>query len=78
MGDGKRERPYETVKPLAGSLGIPFNYIIARDDADKVAQTVKNFNGAGNILICWEHGQLTSIAEALGVKGGPQYPGDRY
>lgn len=76
--DGERDRPYLTVKPLADSLGVPFDYSIARDDADKVAQTVKDFNGAGNILICWEHGQLTRIAEALGVKGDAKYPGDRY
>lgn len=78
MADGERDRPYLTVKPLADSLGVPFDYSIARDDADKVAKTVRKFNGAGNILICWEHGQLTSIAEALGVKGAPKYPGDRY
>jgi hypothetical protein len=29
------------------------------------------------VLICWEHGQLTDIAEALGVPDA-KYPGDRF
>jgi hypothetical protein len=28
--------------------------------------------------VCWEHGQLAKIAEALGVKGQVEYPGDRF
>jgi hypothetical protein len=30
------------------------------------------------VLICWEHGQLADIAEALGVRGNVKYPGDRF
>jgi hypothetical protein len=29
------------------------------------------------VLICWEHGQLADIAEALGVPHA-KYPGDRF
>ena len=29
-----------------------------------------------NILICWEHGQLTDIAEAFGDSDAPKYPND--
>jgi hypothetical protein len=29
-----------------------------------------------NILICWEHGQLTDIAEAFGDSDAPKYPNE--
>jgi len=37
------------------------------------------FPGPGNVLICWEHGQLDLIAQALGVPAAEaQYPDDRF
>lgn len=76
--DGSRARPYETVKPLADSLGLKIDDSVSRDDAEGVAKAVEKWNGKGNILICWEHGQLTDIAEAIGVKHAPDYPDERY
>ncbi len=88
--DGKRERPYETVKPLADSVqGVTFNNKIDRDDKDGVAafvsDYVKNYNGQGNVLICWEHKELQDLAQAIIQSDGvgsagtevPEYPGDR-
>ena len=52
-----------------------------------MADAVKAYKGHGNILICWEHGQLEKIAAAIGIKGyseasgwtGPvSYPGSRF
>lgn len=76
--NGDRDRPYLTVKPLAESLGVEFNHSIARDDSEGVVEAVENYTGPGNILVCWEHGQLTDIAEAFGISPAPKYPGDRY
>lgn len=76
--DGSRARPYLTIKPLAASLGIAPNIDINRDDADDVAEAALKYKGPGNVLICWEHGQLTKIAKAIGVKHAPEYPGDRF
>ncbi|KAE8342583.1 hypothetical protein BDV24DRAFT_162473 [Aspergillus arachidicola] len=68
-----RLHPYETVKPLADDLGVTvmFNTSIDRDDAAGVASAVNEYKGAGNgnILICWEHHNLSDIAKALGIKG---------
>ena len=75
--DGSRSRPLETITPLATDLGLTPNSSIARDDAADVAAAAKAFTGPGNVLICWEHGQLTDIAEALGVPDA-KYPGDRF
>jgi len=87
--DGGRARPYQTVLPLSQDLHLTINSEIDRDDAKKVAKAAKAFNGPGNVLICWEHGQLAKIAEALGVEKFAkdvdvkhhkkiEYPGDRF
>jgi len=39
---------------------------------------VNAYTGTGNILICWEHGELTDIAEALGDGNAPEYPDDSF
>lgn len=47
-----------------------------RDDQDCVADVVNNYNGPGDILICWEHDALTDIVKALGDKDAPKYDSD--
>lgn len=76
--DGSRERPVETVTPLANSLGLSVDTHCDRDDSDCVADAVNGYTGDGNILICWEHGQLTNIVEALGDDNAPEYPDSNF
>ncbi|KAG4443980.1 hypothetical protein IFR05_000527 [Cadophora sp. M221] len=75
---GKRTRPLMTVQPLANDLGLTVDTLCDRDDADCVAGLVDGFTGAGNILICWEHDNLSDIAKALGDKTPPTYPDDAF
>jgi hypothetical protein len=51
------------------------------------ADAAKAYQGPGNVLVCWEHGQLAKIATAMGVQGYAEstgwtgdvvYPGDRF
>ncbi|KUJ18955.1 uncharacterized protein LY89DRAFT_643510 [Mollisia scopiformis] len=76
--DGSRDRPYETIEPLAEELGVKVDKSIERDDAAEAAEKAKAYRGEGNVLVCWEHGVLGKIVEALGVPGGATYPGDRF
>lgn len=76
--NGKRKRPYDTVKPLADELGLTVDHSCDRDDPKCVRKKVKKYSGGKNILICWEHDELTDIAEKLGVNDAPSYPDDRY
>ncbi|KAI9857118.1 MAG: hypothetical protein M1813_008609 [Trichoglossum hirsutum] len=85
--DGSRTRPFETVSPLAAQLSIKIDDSVSRDDADGAAKAARAYHGPGNVLICWEHGQLSKIAEAIGVKkyaadsgasGKVKYPDDRF
>jgi hypothetical protein len=75
---GKRQRPYDTVEPLAEDLGLTVDTSCGRDDSSCVKDVVKNYTGSGNILICWEHSALTDIVEELGDDDAPDYPDDRY
>ncbi|KAI1846252.1 hypothetical protein JX266_007777 [Neoarthrinium moseri] len=76
--DGSRQRPYDTVLPLATDLGLKVDTSCDRDDEDCVADVVKSYSGSGNILICWEHKQLNNLAEALGAKDVDGYPDDSF
>jgi len=75
--DGKDARPYLTIKPLADSLGLEVDTRFKRDKSTKVAVAVSEFQGPGNILICWEHKALTDLATAIGVVNAPKYDGEQ-
>lgn len=62
--DGSRQRPYDTVAPLAGDLGIPVDTSCDRDDSDCVSDAVEDYRGSGNILI-W-YGPLAAAMSAPG------------
>jgi hypothetical protein len=76
--DGKRQRPLDTVQPLATDLGLTVDTSCERDDPDCVKDVVDGYSGTGNILICWQHNALTDIVKKLGDKDAPNYPDDRY
>jgi len=70
-----------TVQPLATDLGLIVDTSCDRDDADCVATIVENYGSeetGQNVLICWEHDNLTGIVEALGDSDAPDYPDDAY
>jgi len=74
--NGKRTRPLMTVQPLANDLGLTVDTSCDRDDAECVANLVEGYRGSGNVLICWEHDNLTGIVTALGDADAPYYPDD--
>ncbi|GLI81622.1 hypothetical protein PoHVEF18_010007 [Penicillium ochrochloron] len=78
LSSGKRQRPYDTVEPLAEDLGLTVDVSCDRDDPGCVKDVVDGYTGSGNILICWEHDALTDIVSDLGDKNAPDYPDDSY
>jgi hypothetical protein len=48
-------------------LGLKVHTKIHRDDAEGAAAAIRKYHGTGNILVCWEHSQMTNISVALGV-----------
>ena len=77
--NGKRIRPYDTVKPLADHLGLTIDHHCDRDDEACAIHAITKAarRGAKRILVCWEHDALSDIAERLGVPG-LVYPSERF
>ncbi|KAJ5548360.1 phosphoglycerate mutase family protein [Penicillium frequentans] len=75
---GSRQRPYDTVEPLAEELGLTVDTSCGKTDYSCVKDVVDAYDGDGNILICWEHDALTNIVEELGDDDAPDYPDDSY
>ncbi|KAF2654668.1 hypothetical protein K491DRAFT_659676 [Lophiostoma macrostomum CBS 122681] len=78
QSDGSQQRPYDTVLPLAGDLGLTVDTSCQRDDSACVANVVDGYTGSGNILICWEHKALHDIVKELGDKNAPDYDSDDF
>ncbi|OCK94409.1 uncharacterized protein K441DRAFT_687305 [Cenococcum geophilum 1.58] len=76
--DGSRQRPYDTVAPLASDLGLTVDITCDRDDSDCVKDVVDGYQGSGNILICWEHDALHDIVKTLGDDDAPDYPDNSF
>lgn len=66
------------MQPLATDLGLTVDTSCDRDDESCVKKVIDGYTGAGNILLCWEHSELTNIAEKLGASDVTDYPDASY
>lgn len=69
------ERPVQTVQPLAEALSIELRVPYADEDYAALAQellTKPKFDGK-TILVCWHHGNIPGLMQALGAPQG-SYP----
>lgn len=80
---GDQERPYETVWPLFLSLSQgKDNYCLLDNTVHEeavhlAARRIQEYiasGSPGNILVCWEHKNLTNILQAFGFDPAPEYP----
>jgi len=66
-------RPIETVTPLAKLLHERIDADYQDIEAGPLAKQVLGGKYAGKVvLICWHHGEIPHVAEALGVHGAPK------
>jgi hypothetical protein len=76
-GEGKRTR--ETIGPLAHKLGIQMDISYGKGDEESLIAAATS--RPGPTLICWQHGEIPAIAEALGsVTPTPpsEWPDERF
>lgn len=67
-------RPLETVQPLADQLKLKVHSKIKdKDYAELVEELTKPKYDGKTVLICWHHGQIKHLAEALGVVKPPKF-----
>ena len=68
-------RPFETVLPLSQVIGVPIDQSYADQDYGALAVTlrvVEKYQGK-LVLICWHHGNIPSLLNAIGAGAG-SYP----
>ena len=70
------QRPRLTLEPLAQALDLKLNSKHSNSDYLKVADVIlqKPKYDNSDILICWHHGKILKLAEALGVDPGKLPP----
>jgi broad specificity phosphatase PhoE len=70
-------RPIETIQPLSEKTGIPIDASYADQDYGALASQLisePRYADAGTlVVVCWHHGNIPSMARALGAKAG-SYP----
>ncbi len=68
-------RPYETVKPLSRKTGVAIDATIADQEYGVLAsELLSHVEYAGKcIVVCWHHGNIPSLMQALGAASGA-YP----
>jgi hypothetical protein len=60
-------RPRLTVEPLAAALGLKVESGIANKQFQDLADELKSKDHGKRILICWHHGEIPSLVQALGA-----------
>ena len=68
-------RPFETVLPLSQVVGVPIDQSYADQDYGALALLLREsekFQGK-SVLICWHHGNIPSLLNAIGAGAGT-YP----
>ena len=61
-------RPFLTISPFAETAGITVNENYPDKDYKNLAEHILSISAYDNpILICWHHGKILDLAEALGV-----------
>lgn len=70
-------RPVETITPLAAALNISYDdQHVDSDDAKVASDILTHAKYAGKVvLICWHHGHIPKLAQALGLQTPPSWPG---
>jgi len=78
-GTGQRTR--ETVSSLSNRLNVPVNTAYGKGQESSLVRQAMAQAAHGPVLICWQHGEIPTIARALKVVGPrpPSYwPGNRF
>ena len=68
-------RPFETVLPLSQAVGVPIDQSYADQDYGALALILRGsekYHGK-SVLICWHHGNIPSLLNAIGALVGT-YP----
>jgi hypothetical protein len=60
-------RPYDTVAPVAQALGLTVGDEFKNDRYAELVRALRKKSRGRVILICWHHGEIPALLEALGA-----------
>lgn len=72
----KNGRMLQTIMPFAVKYNLNINTTCNVDESDKLTNAIRK--NTGTVLVVWEHKELATIAEILGVKGYLKWDSDDY
>jgi len=61
------ERPRLTLVPLSADLGLPIQVEYGEKQIDKLAKHLLSKADGKTVVICWRHGSILELADALGA-----------
>lgn len=68
------ERSNQTVQPLSKALGLGIDAQFDETKFQKLAEAIRRKPPGGQYLICWHHGEIPRLVNALGAKPGALFP----
>ena len=76
-------RPRLTVTPVAAALGLAVNASYKDKDYQMFVDELRAHHEGKNILVCWHHGEIPALLQALGADPNAllpdgRWPGDQY
>jgi hypothetical protein len=71
-------RPRLTIEPLAHSLGMTIDTQFKADECEQIAAELRTKRHGSAILICWHHGEIPKLVQALGADPAQVIPGSTW
>ena len=71
-------RPRLTLEPLSKSLGLPLDLRYNDKESDQLAAELQARPHGKQILICWRHGQIPALLQALGADPAKLLPDGKW
>jgi len=71
-------RPRLTLEPLSKTLGLSLDLKFKDKEPELLAQELKDHSHGQQILICWHHGQIPNLIQALGGEPAKLLPGGKW
>ena len=63
-------RCHMTIEPLAEALHLPVHLKYKNKELDKLAEELRTTDHGRTLLICWHHGHIPELLDALGADSG--------
>jgi hypothetical protein len=71
-------RPFLTIEPLSKALGMPIDQRFNAKEFQKLADDLRAKPHGQHILICWHHGDIPQLTQALGVDTKELFKNDKW